>query len=79
MVKFKICKEEEKELHLKLQPHKDGEAILCVCNEDGNELVWGRLLGFKSDGTIYLFPCVNEKFGFKTDKDGRIIIAKEAD
>lgn len=47
---------------------------LVACDCEGNKLPDGNILSIQKDGTLRIFPDVNNDFGLKLDDDGRIII-----
>ena len=60
-------------LHLGLVKYGDSVA-LCVVDETGKVADKGHLLMFDSNKEISRFPSVNPSFGFKLDKDNKLVI-----
>jgi len=70
---LEIYGKEDKSDRIRLALEKDGEDInVIVVDKNGNPEYRGCLLTFDEDGTITMCESVDEDFGFKLNRNGRI-------
>lgn len=65
--------EKEEPVRLMLE-QEDNEVSLSVVDEDGDCIA--ALLFVQSDGTIYLYPHVDNSLGFQLDRNGCVKVKK---
>ncbi|KKM75649.1 hypothetical protein LCGC14_1388080 [marine sediment metagenome] len=67
----------KKELRLRLV--EEGECVdLCVVKENGEVVSRGHILSINPNGTLYLYPCINEYMGITLTEEVRRIVLSES-
>ena len=56
---------------------EDDRSVLVIVDEEGKRVFAGSVLSIYKNGTCRLHRCVNDEYGLKLERDGRIKVVQE--